>query len=93
MVYGPNKMFKKGQVFFCVRHFDIIGVIDIEKEEIVWAWGLGELDYPHHPSLLENGNILIFDNGYFRRYSRVIELNPATNKIEWEYKADPLPSF
>jgi hypothetical protein len=93
VAYGPNKMFKKGQVIFCVRHFDIIGVIDIEKEEIVWAWGLGQLDYPHHPSLLENGNILIFDNGNFRRYSRVIELNPATNKIEWEYKADPLPSF
>ena len=26
-------------------------------------------------------------------YSRAVEVNPATNKIEWEYKADPPQSF
>jgi len=91
--YGNKKLFKKGYVLFCIRYIDTIGMIDVEKEEIVWSWGLGVLDYPHHPSLLENGNILIFDNGYHRKYSRVIELNPATGEIEWDYRATPAQSF
>ena len=36
---------------------------------------------------------MIFDNGRERPYTRVIELNPVTEKIEWEYKGDPPQSF
>lgn len=47
------------------------------------------------PRMLANGNIVIFDNGRSikREYSRVIELNPATREIVWEYKGNPLQSF
>ena len=88
-----KRLFKTGNVLFCIRHLNIIGVIDIEKEEIVWHWGEGVLDYPHCPSLLENGNILIFDNGSHRKYSRIIELDPFRQVIEWEYKGTPAESF
>ena len=45
----------------------------------------------HAPTPLENGNILIFDNGVHRLddplpFSRVIEVNPATNEIVWTYQ-------
>lgn len=90
---GEKRLFEKGDVLFCMRNLNLIGVVDIEKENIIWSWGLNDLDYPHHPSLLENGNILIFDNGTHRKYSRVIELNPITEKIEWEYKGNPPESF
>ena len=43
--------------------------------------------------LLPNGNLLIFDNGTLRGYSRVIELNPLTEEIEWEYTAEPKEDF
>jgi len=41
--------------------------------------------------LMKNGNILIFDNGVNRSYSympssKVIEVNPKTNQIVWEYQ-------
>ena len=45
-------IFDTGTVLFCVRHIDTIGVLDVEKEKIIWHWGLGELDFPHHPSTL-----------------------------------------
>lgn len=90
---GGKRLFKKGDVLFCIRHLNLIGVMDVEREEIVWSWGMDGLDFPHHPSLLEDGNILIFDNGFHRDYSRVIELNPVTKEIEWEYKADSPESF
>lgn len=90
---GNHKLFKKGNVLCCVRNQDIIVVIDVEKEEFVWHWQLEEGSLPHHASLLENGNILLFDNGVNRRSSKVLELNPATKEIEWEYQGDPPESF
>ena len=43
----------------------------------------------HAPTPLPNGNLLIFDNGTLRGYSRVIELNPLTEEIAWEYDGKP----
>ena len=83
---GPVR-FRPGNIVFSYRSVDIIGVIDRETGEIVWAWGPGEIDGQHKPHMLPNGNILIFDNGTLRGYSRVIELNPLTEQIEWEYTA------
>jgi len=66
---------------------------------------LGCIIGPHHAHVIPKGlpgegNILVFDNGAHRfftqdldYYSRVLEVNPATNKIEWEYKDDPPSEF
>jgi hypothetical protein len=42
---------------------------------------------------LENGHILLFDNGVNRRYSRVMELDPLTEAIVWQYQTDPKRNF
>lgn len=89
---GPIR-FKPGNLVFSYRSVDIIGVIDRETGKIVWAWGPGILDGQHKPHILENGNLLIFDNGTLRGYSRVIEFNPLTEEIEWEYSATPKKKF
>lgn len=88
-----NAVFKKGNVLFCSRYLDLIGVIDVKKEKLLWSWGKNDLEGPHHPMLLENGNILIFDNGIRRKYSRILEINPLTEKIVWQFVADPPQSF
>jgi hypothetical protein len=56
------------------------------------------LGHPHCATPLDNGNILLFDNGTHRMstergahelaYSRVVELDPKSDKIVWMYK-DP----
>ncbi|MCD6360981.1 MAG: aryl-sulfate sulfotransferase [Armatimonadetes bacterium] len=90
--------FRKGNILFCGRHIDTIGVIDRESGKVIWAWGPGELLGPHMPTMLPNGHILVYDNGQnssrgVRGYTRVLELDPLKNKIVWEYKADPPESF
>jgi hypothetical protein len=70
-----------------------VGIIDLENNKMVWKWGPGNLSQPHHPALLENGHMLIFDNGIERRYSRVVELDPSRKKIVWEYRSDPPQQF
>ncbi|MCD6510407.1 MAG: aryl-sulfate sulfotransferase [Thermoprotei archaeon] len=88
-----DSRFKAGNILFSYRSLDVIGVIDRETGEIVWAWGPGILDGQHQPTMLPNGNILIFDNGTRRGWSRVIEVNPLEEEIVWEYTATPKESF
>jgi len=72
----------------------LIHIIDKATGEVKWRWGRGKISFPHNPSVLDNGNILLLDNGRWREdfwppdYSRVIEINPNTGEIEWEFKAD-----
>ena len=85
--------FKPGNIVFSYRSVDVIGVIDRDSGDIVWAWGPGVIDGQHKPHMLPNGRILIYDNGTLRGYSRVIEVDPLSETIEWEYTADPKESF
>jgi len=78
--------FRAGNILFSFRSLDIIGVIDRERDEIVWAWGLGMLDGQHQPTMLPNGNILIFDNGTWRGNSAVVEVNPENEQVVWQYE-------
>lgn len=88
-----------GNVLVSFRNIDTICIIDKVTGNIKWEWGRGQISHQHTATLLDNGNILLFDNGAHRQdgslisYSRAVEMNPATNKIEWEYKADPPQSF
>lgn len=91
---GKNdKRFQKGNYLLCLRNANLILILDRDTKDVVWNWGVGLLDWPHMPTMLNNGNILIFDNGRNRSYSRVLELNPVDKQIEWAYKANPPESF
>lgn len=85
--------FCPGNILFCVRNLDFVGIIDVRSGEIVWGWGPGELDHPHQPSLLPNGHILVFDNGFFRGWSRVVEYDPVTASVVWEYRTERPEDF
>lgn len=86
-----------GNIMTCSPFTSKITIIDRTSGEIKWRWGYPEVSWPHNPSMLDNGNILVFDNGRHRPhlpvitppdFSRVIEVNPGTLKIEWEYRSD-----
>jgi outer membrane protein assembly factor BamB len=93
IVEKDTKIADKGNILICLRNLDLIAIVDPLEERVVWSWGQGLLDRPHQPTILENGNILIFDNGMGRDHSRVIEYDPDQGKIVWEYLADPPEDF
>ena len=80
--------FRAGNLLVCFRNVNLVAVLDRESLEVTWGWGPGELELPHMPTMLENGNLLIYDNGPFRGWSRVIELEPASGEIVWEWPAE-----
>ena len=84
-----------GNILVSMRLTNTILIIDRKTGKIIWRWGPGQISHQHNPTLLENGNILLFDNGAHRPYtaidySRVVEVNPKTGEIEWEYKENPV---
>jgi hypothetical protein len=90
---SDSEIGRRGDVLISLRTLDTIATIDLVSASVAWRFNGAGLDHPHHPTLLSDGRILIFDNGWSRDYSRVIELDPATGEIVWQYQADPPSSF
>ena len=56
------------------------------------------VSHQHAPMALDNGHILAFDNGNFRdgshvAFSRVVEIDPATNAVVWQYADEMVNAF
>ena len=78
------------------RVLDTVALVDRSTGEITWKWGQGIISHQHHPTYLENGNVLLLDNGSHRRglsYSRVVEVDPSASEIVWQYQGSPMVSF
>lgn len=84
---------KKGDFLLSIRQLNLICIFRERTGDLVWSWGPGEIQCQHHASFLENHNILVFDNGCKRGFSRVVEVNPGTKRIVWEYKTFPSANF
>ena len=84
--------FKKGNVLICSPYLRCIAVVDLKEAQVVWAlfnmWG-GQ----HDPVVLDNNNILVFDNYGFNSKSQVEEFDPVTQMVHWVYKGDSRGSF
>ena len=84
--------FRAGNVMISIRRLDLIAVLDIEAEEIVWM-DMGIWLKQHQPSVMDDGTILIFDNVGHQGASRVLQYDPVTTEITWSYVGDPPGSF
>lgn len=76
-----------------IRQLNTIATVDPTTKKIIWKWGKSEIEHQHQPTLLRNGNILVFDNGVKRKFSRILEYNPFSNRIVWKYQSNPTSIF
>ncbi len=86
------------KVMVSFRSISVVGLIDKQSGEFDWKIGSDILAQQHDPSMLDNGNVLVFDNGTLKKdsnrpSSRVIEIDPKTCEIVWEYKELPYYNF
>jgi len=87
--------FRAGNLLISSRPNSFIGVLDPESETMTWALA-GPFVEQHDPTVVPGGNLLLFDNGGKRHWSRALELDPTDGSTRWEYRgpADaPLFSF
>ncbi len=85
--------FRAGNLLICLRNVHLVVILDQETHEVTWSWGPEELSFPHMPTMLANGNILVFDNGVVAERSRVLEVDPVEQRIVWKYEGAPPESF
>lgn len=71
------------QILISMRNINVVMTVELKSREISWIWGPNNLVYPHHPSLLSNDNVLLFDNGL--EHSEVLEIDPSNFEIVWRY--------
>jgi hypothetical protein len=84
--------FKRGNLLLSMRQLSTIAVVDIETEQVVWV-AAGLWCEQHDPEMLDNGNIMVFDNKGANGRSRVVEFDPVTRELEWTYGGDQQTDF
>ncbi len=77
--------FAKGNYLISCCRTDTIAVIDAKTRKVVWSLA-GAWHRQHQPTILENGNMLLFDNRGHHNRSKVIEFDPFTQEIFWAYR-------
>jgi len=85
--------FRKGNVLVSLRVPSVVAVIDLERGKVVWAFR-GAFKHQHDPKILTGGNMLLFDNLGSPLQSSVIEVDPRTRDVLWEFRgSEKIPFF
>lgn len=77
-------------ILVCLMRLHTIVIINKKTGDIIWRWGKNEVGHPHSVSVLDNGNLLLFDNGLHPSgagcgYSRPMEIDPKSKKLVWSF--------
>jgi hypothetical protein len=86
--------FREGDLLVSMCLLDTIAAIDPRTRTARW-WQTGPFALQHHPRPMANGTIVLFNNHVTRTTSSVVEIEPASGKVVWEYSgswARPLAS-
>jgi hypothetical protein len=84
--------FARGNFLISVHALSMIAVIDSSSHKVVWSMA-GQWEAQHEPQLLDNGNLLLFDNRGHGDWSKVIEIDPRTQEIRWAFYGTPENDF
>ena len=94
---GAHPAFNEGNWIISFRHGSMIFILDKKTKNVLWSAIYDQipenLEGPHTPMMTENGNIIVLDNGRYRKWSRIISIDPVNLNITWEYKAENPEDF
>lgn len=81
---------RDGSWLLSLRMTSTVIKVDRDTGAVLWSWGgPGVTSHQHDARELEDGHVLIFDNGVHRvrspGFARVVEVDPATGEIVWQY--------
>lgn len=85
-----------GNILVSFRMLNTIGIVDRQTGGFLWKYTNIELGHQHDPTLLPNGNVLVFANGMHvpdNPHSRIFEIDPKTDEVVWRYESKPLWEF
>ena len=92
-LFDRDPIYARGNIIVSMRHQDTVAIFDWQNGKLLWHWGQGVLGGQHDAWVLDSGNVLIFDNGLGRDWSRVIEVDPLKKEIVWQYGNKEMTDF
>lgn len=83
---------KKGDMIVSFRHLDMIALIDKDNHDLKW-YIQGKFKNQHSPRVTEKGTLLVFDNHYDTKKSRIVEIDIKTKDIVGYYSGNQYDFF
>jgi hypothetical protein len=80
---AASPLFREGDVLLSLRNINVLMILDGESHDVRWIWGPSNLTFQHHPTVLDNGHMLVFNNRTAR--SEVLEFDPTNGAAKWRY--------
>jgi len=94
---GKHPAFKPGNYLISFRHGSMVFIVDKDTGKVVWRAIYDQvednLEGPHAPQMLQNGNILIYDNGRYREWTRLVIIDPVTLEVVGQYQDEDFFSY
>jgi len=84
--------FRPGNILISIRHLNTLAVIDKQTRSVVWTL-VGQWREQHHPTVVSERSLLVFNNLAGPDFSEVIELDPFTQQVIWSYQGTPNAPF
>ncbi len=82
-----SPLYAAGNLLVCLRTLDLVAILDGRTSEILWLWGISTLQRPHHPTMLPDGHVLLFNNGVAE--SETLEVDPMSGRVVWSCRPGP----
>ena len=85
-----------GDIMVSYRVLNLLIIIDRQTGKVKWEYHDIDLGHQHDCHMLDNGKILVFSNGFHGEdlfFSRIVEFDPDSKDIAWEYRGKPALSF
>jgi hypothetical protein len=79
--------FRRGNILISSPHMDTVAIVDPRERRVVWALS-GLWHFQHEPVLLPGGTLLVLDNQSQAGRSRVLEIDPLTQRVMWSFEGD-----
>lgn len=88
-----SPLFRRGNIMISSNRIRTIAIIDGVTGTVVWAWNGPWLSL-HQPTLLDNGNVLLYENlGNGGDKSRILEIDILDKSVVWQYAGDAAVPF
>ena len=85
-----------GDIMVSYRVLNLLIIVDRRTSKVKWEYHDQDLGHQHDSHILDNGNVIVFSNGWHGKdinFSRIVEFDPKTKEIVWEYRGKPALSF
>jgi len=84
--------FKADDALISIRELHAVIVLDLDERKVTWSHS-GEFRMQHDAKILDNGNLMLFDNLGCRKASAVREIDPSSGEEVWIYPGSPEYAF